>query len=373
MWLLPAEVERKLEALKPKDLKHYPWLMGVRRDVIQWLQGQPLGLIFSFNLYSITLGLLYAGVSYYLRDSDFTYDPDKDCKYVFVGDDLAHFDKIQADLVKDLLGSVGIPVSMDKTIESSEIVEFTSRLITRKKIIAAPQWKTFNDDNFFDFAKAYGDGVHWVYPWKWRRLLYLLEQVPESRGGLGRNPSGLDLKTREWPFVRLADSKPIRPAVKLELAGARATELFYLSPIAAREDSARLFDINVRRTSDQDVLDFVRELVPVSLQAKLEKFSGLDYLTEDLIQLLAIARDVAYQADHTDEEFLNFLPAFLIQMYEEHLVSDNPGSFERWKTPSKWYLDVVEPLLPVEAKANTPRTTSKRRQLERLVRAVGLG
>jgi hypothetical protein len=339
--------------------------------VIQWLQGQPLGLIFSFNLFSITLGLIYAGVSYHLRESDFTYDPDKNCQYVFVGDDLAHFEKIQADLVKDLLSSVGIPVSADKTVESTEAVEFTSRLITRQKIIASPKWKSFDDDNFFDFAKAYGERVHWIYPWKWRRLLYLLESVPEWRGGLGINPQGVDLKTREWPFVGLTDSKPIRPAVKLGLAGARATELFWNSPIAALQSSARLFDIRVRRASDQDVLDFAREVVPAEMQAKLEKFSGLDYLVEDLIQLLSIARDVAYQADHTDEEFLNLLPDFLRSGYTEHLRSNDPVLSIR-ETPSRWFLDVVEPLLPVEASAGKLRIVSKRRQLERLVKAIGL-
>lgn len=372
MWLLPEEVKECYDSLREKDFATWPWLKGFRTDVIQWLQGQPLGLIFSFNLFAITLGLIYAGVNYHLRDSDFSFNPDADCKFVFVGDDLAHFDKLQADLVKDLLASVGIPVSADKTVESSEAVEFTSRLITCQKIIASPKWKAFDDDNFFDFAKAYGDRVHRIYPWKWRRLLYLLEQVPEWRGGLGKNPQGVDLKTREWPFIGLANGKPIRPAVKLGLAGARATELFFMSPIAALDGSARLFDINVRRASDQDVRDFVRGLVPAEMQAKVEKFSALDYLTEDFIQLLSIARDVAYEADHTDEEFKSILPAFLREMYEEHLRSRDPVHLQNWETPSRWFLNVVEPLLPVEAKAGHVRLVSKRRQLERLAKLAGL-
>jgi len=376
MWLLPEEVAACKGTLTAKDYKQSPWLVGLRTDMIQWLQGQPLGLLFSFNLFALTLGLIYAGVGYYLRDSDFTYDPDKDCKYVYVGDDLAHFEKLQGDLVKDLLGSVGIRVSKDKTIESAEVVEFTSRLITRQKIIASPKWKSFDDDNFFDFAKAYGDRCHWFFPWKWRRLLYLLEEVPEWYGGLGKNPRGVDLPTREWPFVsrELTDGKPIRPAVKLELAGARATELFWNSPIAALQGSARMFNISVRRTSDQEILEFVRELVPVGIQTKLETFSGLDYLTEDLIRLLSLARDVTYEAAHTDIEFLNLLPTYLVDMYNEYLASaDIPLMDLAWKTPSRWYIELVESRLPTEASASIPRATSKRRQLERLVRAVGLG
>jgi len=366
MWLLPEEVKDLMSSLRPRDYIKWPHLRGIRSDYMQWLQGQPLGLKFSFNLFSITLGLMYEGVSYSLRNSDFTYDHDgKDCRRVQVGDDLVSFEKVESLMIRGLLQSVGIPVSMDKTIESTQLCEFTSRLITTKKIVSAPKWRNFDDDNFFDYARAYGTGVFWVYPWKWRRILYLLEDVPEWCGGLGWNSKGTDLWSREAPFRELADRQPIRPAVKLEAAGARARELVYKSVLAASPNFPSMIDISSSRMSDQDISDFVRRMVSADMLVFAEKFSAFDSLTEDIIQLLSLARDVAYDAGHSELEFITSLPTYL--------RSDYSWTLGYGESPSKAFIKSVEPLVRVEAPTKEARPVTKRRQLEKLIRLVGLG
>lgn len=367
MWLLPKEAEDLLSELKEKDFKkpEFSVLRGVRgKKMIQWLQGQPLGLLFSFNLFSVTLGLLYEGVSYSLRNSDFE-DPERVCrKRVQVGDDLVCFDPVEATMIRGLLQSAGIPVSKDKTIESTELCEFTSRLITKSKVISAPKWRAFDDNNFFDYAVAYGPGVFWVYPWKWRRLLYLLENVPEWYGGLGWNSKGTDLWTRSDPFRKLAEKLPIRPAVKLEAAGARARSLFYTSPIAAIESGSSMFDLSSTAMDDQSIKDLTRRVLPPRLLAQVEKFSAHGPLANDIIQLLSLARDVAYDASVTEEEFLGTLP--------QYLRSDYSYTIEYGESPSRAFLTSIDPLVRVESPVKEARPTTKRRQLERLVKLVGL-
>lgn len=366
MWILPGEVLECLRSLKAKDFKRWPFFRDlVDKPLLQWTQGQPLGLKFSFHLFSLTLGLVYEGVSYSLRQSDFE-DPTTRCKRVQVGDDLVCFDKLESDLIQDLLQSVGIPVSKDKTLESTHMCEFTSRLVTSQGIIAAPKWRDFNDDNFFDYAKVYGPSIFWVYPWKWKRLLYLLENVPEKYGGLGFNPLGIPEVERAWPITRhsVIEVNPETPSVKLEAAGARARRLFWNSGLARLENGASLVDVSNFVASDQDAMLAVESvwgpfLVPM-----------WGSLTRDLSTLLSLSRDMLRKIDDGDD----FRPLHrTISAMVPNLVPSEYPSLE-WLVDSVTLLvSSLEDSLPFEASFIESKPVSKRRQLERLVRSSGLG
>jgi len=126
-----------------------------------------------------------------------------------------------------------------------------------------------------------------------------------------------------------------------------------------------MIDISSVTMSDQDIGEFARRMVSADMLAMVEKFSIHDTLAEDIIQLLSIARDVAYDAAHSEYEFLCLLPTYL--------RSDYSWAAEYGESVSRTFLKSVEPLLLTEAPVREPRVQTKRRQLERLIRLAGLG
>lgn len=366
MWILPEEVLECSRKLKARDLQRYPFLEGLaEQPLMQWYQGQPLGLKFSFHLFSLTLGLIYEGVSYSLRSSDFE-EPDARCKRVQVGDDLTVFDKLESDLIQDLLNSVGIPVSKEKTLESTRMCEFTSRLVTPQGIISAPKWRDFNDDNFFDIAKVYGPSIFWVYPWKWKRLLYLLENVPEKYGGLGFNPLGIPEVDRAWPILQksILYDYPETPSVKLEAAGARARRLFWNSSLARLENGASLVDVSNFVASDQDAMLAVESI----FGPQLGPLWGS--LTRDLSTLLSLSRDMLREIRKGND----FRPLLrTISTYVPNLKLSKYSNLEWLEDQTSDLIRRCEEYLLTEPTFDEVRPVSKRRQLERLIRSSGLG
>jgi len=364
MWILPREVRETAASLKKRDVQKWPFLSGLSEEnFVQWYQGQPLGLRFSFHLFSLTLGLIYEGVTYSLRDSDFR-DPYKECKRVQVGDDLVLFDKLESDLIQDLLQSVGIPVSKDKTLESDRFLEFTSRLVSSSGIISAPKWKAFDDDNFFDFAKAYGPTTLWVYPWKWRRLIYLLENVPEKYGGLGWNPLGLSEWERSQAILSYKEDLPVLPSVKLEAAGARARALFYQSGLARLETGASLVNVSDFTADDLSAQWVVRTIWNASL-------SSIESLTRDLPTLLTLARDMLRKVKLKED--IRPLLRVLRTWIPDFGGTGDPSDYDYWEEIVSQMVTLLESNLLVEPRTGASKVISKRRQLERLVRLSGLG
>lgn len=184
---------------KVEGLPH-PYSLGF----LNWKVGQPLGLIFSFNLFTLAHWSLCYGIC---LDEGFT-DP----MFALVGDDVVWFKRVLANRYMNLMSSMGCPVSLQKTLESTNMAEFLSCLITPTHIIPSYKWRRTSDDNFLDIARCLGPRSVALFKGRQRRIIGLISDIPEPLG-MGWNPKGLSRydRTLKVPedLPHLKEFKPV--------------------------------------------------------------------------------------------------------------------------------------------------------------------
>jgi len=209
------------ELLNGKWIVPEDWDQARTTSFLQWTVGQPLGLLPTFNGFSAGHLALAVGIAQRCRLRE---QPIQDC-FVLVGDDIVWFDSECARVYMSVLKDIGVPISKDKTLESSTALEFTSRLVTEDRIYAAYKWSGFGDDSFMELARQLGPRVMLLLRPRQRVVVRKLAEVPEP-WGLGWNPKGRSFWDRaEW-FLSLP--LPVRTA-KLRTAGEHLARLYYSS------------------------------------------------------------------------------------------------------------------------------------------------
>jgi hypothetical protein len=202
--LFPLEVQMAaLEAYKLTDIsraqegridlvddliamfKHYsrsPWRLP-NGETLVFTKGQPLGLGPSFFVFALAHNaLLYA-----LGGQG---------KYVILGDDIVIKGKVLYDKYMLALSEMGCKVSQDKTIASSIVAEFASRLILRDGILFQHKWRKVTRSNVIDMCQRHGPSFLREVPTSMKKVINAIAPIPKELGGLGWNPRGESLEAR---------------------------------------------------------------------------------------------------------------------------------------------------------------------------------
>ena len=155
-------------------------------QLTHWEVGQPMGAFPSFALFSLSHGMVCMN---YLIQHNIPYRN----QFVVHGDDIVIFDKELADYYQKYIGISGAEINMFKTIQSSEYVEFNSRLISADRIIQFPKWKPVTPASLLDQVSTWGTkAIDWCYKSKntneaVRKVLSIPYILPN---GTSINPSG---------------------------------------------------------------------------------------------------------------------------------------------------------------------------------------
>jgi len=152
---------------------------GNSQEYLTWTKGQPLGLGPSFALFSITHGLRLSHLA-----SELGLDNDH---FVVLGDDVIVTEHL-AEAYAQFLDTVwGCDVSVEKTICSSHLTEFASRLVTIDGLVRS--WKfpkvnrlLFSTRNPLDLLWRYGDKAINLVPARFREKVKLLASLPPPKG-----------------------------------------------------------------------------------------------------------------------------------------------------------------------------------------------
>jgi hypothetical protein len=224
-----------------------PWLVfdpdtKKMRNMV-WSVGQPLGLGPSFPSFAMSHHALAWGAIAQGRGDGFmtgvndfinsflSYRKVSD-KYIneyrIVGDDIVMLSEHE-DSYKSILGCFDIGVSKDKTITSTLLAEFASKVITSERIYVQNKWKLISDRSFLDLARNLGPQSFGIFRYKQQKYLKLLSALPEWHGGLGWNPKGFSLQHRLEAFKDFIQRNLIKSQSYLQkevLALAKARDAF---------------------------------------------------------------------------------------------------------------------------------------------------
>lgn len=154
-----------------------------------------------------------------IRQTHFPWNLSSDRPWAIIGDDLVIFDEEVYKEYMELVNSMDIPVSSEKTLISSCCAEFAKRIIFRDHVILPIKWSPVGDAAVFSYLKKVGrKGLSALTP-KQRRIAMEFAELPEPYG-LGWNPRGLGWSSRvpaemeDWyrkgtaPFVAPRDDEP---------------------------------------------------------------------------------------------------------------------------------------------------------------------
>lgn len=177
-----------------------------------WSKGQPLGLGPSFPAFAASHHLVMWGVIGNADQGNSFQQGVRDflevfCnrtegiankyidKYRIVGDDIVMLSEYE-NHYKGCLTAIGIPVSEDKTITSSKLAEFASKVITPTEVYIQNKWAQVSDRSFLDLMRNLGPTAVGLLRPRQKQVISLLSQLPEWEGGLGWNPHGVPLGVR---------------------------------------------------------------------------------------------------------------------------------------------------------------------------------
>lgn len=223
------------------------------REIV-WSVGQPLGLGPSFPSFAAAHHMLmwaaisdiknddpWRGMYQFMRsfsNGEAFYNPDYVHEYRIVGDDIVMKTKYE-ESYKTILTNLGMPVSSDKTITSSQLAEFASQVITPEQVYVQNKWKTFSDNSFLQFAKNIGPTSVGLMRPRQIKATKLLAQLPEWEGGLGWNPHGIPAHIRSTLYSKfinrnIDESQPYlqKEALALEKAKGAFGDSFSYEAIA---------------------------------------------------------------------------------------------------------------------------------------------
>lgn len=151
---------------------------GQTREYLTWTKGQPLGLGPSFSLFSITHGL---------RLLQLALDNGLDqTSFVVLGDDVIVIDQLAIAYAEFLDNVWGCDVSVEKTISSSRLSEFASRLITKDGRIPASKFpqghRLYSSQAPIDVLWRFGKKALELVPSRKREYVMLLSSLPKPYG-----------------------------------------------------------------------------------------------------------------------------------------------------------------------------------------------
>jgi len=171
---------------------------------LTWCKGQPLGLVPSFALFTLTHGILIRNIEMKLGKVD---------TFRVVGDDVVIADPDVTQRYVEELEYMGCEVSSLKTITSSQVAEFVGKVVTTKGELPVEKWKCFSWADPLGVIRTLGLPALKFVPKTVRKRVALLAAAPEPVG-LGLNPKGLGWDKRVplsiqhwwWPVKRSVPS-----------------------------------------------------------------------------------------------------------------------------------------------------------------------
>jgi hypothetical protein len=162
---------------------------GDGKPYLTWGKGQPLGMVPSFAIFTLTHGILIRNIEMKLGKSN---------TFRVLGDDVVINDSEVARWYVEELEYMGCEISALKTITSSHIAEFAGKVITADGVVPIEKWKSFSWANPLGTLVTMGiKGLRFV-PKSLRKRVAMLAAAPEPVG-LGLNPKGLDWDSRVPP------------------------------------------------------------------------------------------------------------------------------------------------------------------------------
>lgn len=170
------------------------------KDVIQWKRGQPLGMLPSFAIATITHGLLLDSLSQW------------DKNFFVLGDDVIILDDNLFTLYLESLQNLGCPISKEKSISSNKLAEFAGKLILPSLIVPQMKWRAISDDNFLDLCRLLGHRIRTILRPRQKKVFDLIRHLPEPIGLNHSLPNDNYLKSMERffksPFFNLEKIVP---------------------------------------------------------------------------------------------------------------------------------------------------------------------
>jgi hypothetical protein len=159
---------------------------GEGKPYLTWGKGQPLGMVPSFAIFTLTHGILIRNIEMKLGKSN---------TFRVLGDDVVINDSDVARIYVEELEYMGCEISALKSISSSHIAEFAGKVITADGSVPVEKWKPFSWANPLGPLVTLGNkGLRFV-PKSVRKRVAILAAAPEPVG-LGYNPKGLDWDSR---------------------------------------------------------------------------------------------------------------------------------------------------------------------------------
>lgn len=226
--------------------------------VLSWTVGTPLGLYPTFASFAL---LHHSLIQWCFWMAGYVLDAGEIFPYVMVGDDVTIADPYVAQLYRNLMEGLGVPISEHKTLWAIGTAEFIGRVITEKSVVQGFKWKgRVSDESFVDFCRQFGPAALMLLTPRQKRVIAYISDLPEPYG-LGWNPSGVPLHERLTPTIeRLWDrDERIRTFMR---RSARAYRLLYSSEdtrwgrLPGREADAEFL------SSDQEDMMLVQDLLP---------------------------------------------------------------------------------------------------------------
>lgn len=315
---------------------------------IRWTVGQPLGLIFSFNLFTIAHWALCFGIC--------VHEGYTEPMFALVGDDVVWFAQSLAIRYMEVMSTMGCPVSVQKTLASPGMAEFLSCLITPNAIIPSYKWRGTSDDNFLDIARCLGPRSVSLFKERQKRIIRVISDIPEPFG-MGWNPHGIPSYERAMKvperLPHLKEFKPVSADHHLWRVWYTTARLKgYLNDLAIGE-------ANVDQTLDQVLIkvfgsigssqilqtSLIRDFL--SLSSMLEdEFKKYGYVRPEAIKLVPTElQSVLGLADKTpvvQEQALYALMSAFRKAYRGYTLTP-----ERQTTLDRYEADLKHLLLPL--------------------------
>jgi len=225
---------------------------------LQWTVGSPLGLGPTFASFALWHHSL---VQACFADRGVKPNQSGELPYAILGDDIVIMDFNVAELYRERMVALGIPISEDKTLWSYTLGEFASRIVSSERIVQGVKWKgRATDESFVDLCRNIGPGALALLKPRQRRVISFIADLPEPYG-LGWNPYGIPLCERLTPELERAWSREERVQV-FHSRASRINRLLY-GYVQYHGAGVPPMRVDVGSfASDQDVADVVGYYMP---------------------------------------------------------------------------------------------------------------
>lgn len=161
------------------DISRMKWKSSI--GDIEWRRGQPLGVYPSFFAFTLTHGLVLAMLAELQTD-----------KFFVLGDDVVILDNQLYERYLAFLKKVSCPFSVEKSISSDAVAEFSGKVVTPNRVIPQLKWRRISNDNFLDVARLLGHRTRELMTNRQRRVFdSVMSLLPPV--GLNMSKPGSDL------------------------------------------------------------------------------------------------------------------------------------------------------------------------------------